>query len=341
MRFSSNQWKAPFICAALMLFSGAASFADTPATRQIPAGEKIKLKGTILSRSGDLMTVKEKKSGDLIHINLFEDTKIERNEGRLLFMRHPRMDMTAMLPGLTIDVEGVGNQDGYLNANKISFSPDDFAVAVAEEQQITANTLAAWRAQSTANEGLNTANAAQNSAKEAQSSANRAQSSADQAQDTADRAGDDAQQAGKLGLVDAAAVQMINSRVSDLDDYQTVAEASIYFNNDDASLDDAGRKSLDQIAKVASSLDGYMIEIAGYASAPGSGQLNQKLSEERSAAVADYLREIKNVPFRRILAPAGYGASHHEPSDALPGDGAFDRRVDIKLLVNTALSSIQ
>ncbi|HEV3332176.1 MAG TPA: OmpA family protein [Bryobacteraceae bacterium] len=294
-----------------------------------------------MSRSGDVITVKDKKSGDLIHIHLFEDTKIERNAGRLLFARHPRMDMTAMVPGLTIDVEGVGNPDGHLNANKISFSPDDFAIAVAEEKQITSNQSATQRAQSTANDGLNTANAAQSSAKGAQSSADRAQSAAGQAQDAADRAGADAQAAGKLGIMDAAAVKMINSRVSDLDDYQTVAETSIYFNSDNTSLDDAGKNSLEQIAKIASSLDGYMIEIAGYASAHGSSQLNQKLSEERAAAVADYLRETGNVPFRRILAPAGYGASHHVPSDALPGDSALDRRVDIKLLVNKALSTIR
>ena len=341
MQFSTNQWKAPFICAALMLFSGVVLHADAPPVRQIPAGEKLKIKGTILSRSGDLITVKDKKSGDLIHITLFEDTKVERNVGKFLFARHPRMDLTAMVPGLTVEVEGVGNATGHLDANKISFSPDDFAIAVAEEQQITSNQAATQRAQSTANEGLNTADAAQTSAKEAQSSARQAQSSADQAQGAADRAGADAQAAGKLGIVDAAAVQMINSRVSDLDDYQTVAEASIYFNNDNAALDNAGKKSLEQIAEIASSLDGYMIEIAGYASAPGSGGLNQKLSEERAGAVADYLRETGNVPFRRILAPAGYGASHHVPSDALPGDSAFDRRVDIKLLVNKALSTIQ
>jgi len=55
----------------------------------------------------------------------------------------------------------------------------------------------------------------------------------------------------------------------------------------------------------ATSLDGYMIEIADYASRAGSRKLNQKLSEERAAAVAQYLRETKDVPMRRILVPAG------------------------------------
>ena len=348
MRFSLNKWKAPIFCAALMVLSGNALFADAPAVRKIAAGEKIKIKGTILSRTGDVIMVKEKKSGDLMRVNLFEDTKIERNAAKFLFARHPRMDMTAMVPGLAIDVEGVGNADGHLDANKITFSPDDFAIVVAEEQQITANQAATRRSQYTADQGVDTANEAQASAKQAQSSAGQAQSDADQAQgaadlaqDAADRAGADAQAAAKLGLLDAAAVQMINRRVSDLDDYKTVAEESIYFGDDNAVLDQASKKALDELAKIAASLDRYMIEIAGYSSAPGSTEVNQKLSEERAAAVADYLRESGNVPFRRILAPAGYGASHHVPSDASAGDKSLDRRVDVKLLVNQGLYAAQ
>ena len=59
-----------------------------------------------------------------------------------------------MVPGLTIDVEGVGNAKGQLDASKISFDPDTFAVEVAEEQQIEANKAAAAQAQSTANQGV-------------------------------------------------------------------------------------------------------------------------------------------------------------------------------------------
>ncbi len=34
------------------------------------------------------------------------------------------MDITAMVPGLTIDVEGIGNANGQLDANKIVFGPN-------------------------------------------------------------------------------------------------------------------------------------------------------------------------------------------------------------------------
>jgi hypothetical protein len=88
--------------------------------------------------------VREKKAGDLILVNLFEDTKIERRKGQWEFFRHPRMDVTAMVPGLRIEAEGVGNPKGELNARRISFKPDVFAIEVAAEQQITANQEAAF-----------------------------------------------------------------------------------------------------------------------------------------------------------------------------------------------------
>lgn len=62
-------------CAALIVLSGSALYSDTLPMRQIPTGEKNRITGTILSRHGDLVTVREKKSGDLVLINLFEDTK--------------------------------------------------------------------------------------------------------------------------------------------------------------------------------------------------------------------------------------------------------------------------
>ena len=341
MRSTIANFKAQLFCAALVVFSGSVLYSEAPPSRQIPAGEKTKVTGTILSRHGDLVTVRDKKAGDLVLINLYEDTKIERKKGQSEFFRHPRMDVTAMLPGLTIEAEGVGNSTGHLDAKKISFKPDVFAIAAAEEQQIQANRAATERAQVTASKGLQTANVAQASADEAQGAAKAAQSSADEAQNAADRAAGDAQAAGDLGVLDAAAVQMINTRVSELDDYQTIAETSIYFGKDKTVLDDAAKQELDQLADVATALDAYMIEIAGYASNPGSPKLSQKLSEDRAAAVAGYLRENKNVPMRRILAPAGYGATRMFSSSADPSDRPLDRRVDIKVLVNKALSSVQ
>ena len=118
--------------------------------------------------------VREKKSGDLVLVNLFEDTKIERIKNPWEFSRHPRMAVTAMVPGLSVEAEGVGNSKGELDTGRISFKPDVFAIEIAAEQQLTANREATERAQSTVNKSLDSATAAESAAKQARSTADEA-----------------------------------------------------------------------------------------------------------------------------------------------------------------------
>jgi outer membrane protein OmpA-like peptidoglycan-associated protein len=316
-----KNWKVSVLCSAVfvVLMASMAFAAATP--MKFEAGKKAKVTGTIQSRNGDLVTVKVKKTGEVAVINITDSTKVVRKKDFRL--RKADMDVTAMLPGLTIEAEGVGNAKGQLDAAKVTFDPDTFAVEVAEEQQIEQNKAAAATAQSTANEGV--ANAAA-----AQSSANQAQSSANQAQTTANVAGAGA-------LMDAEAIRMVNKRVSDLGDYKTVVEAALFFDTGKATLSDADKKVLDKLAKDAQAVDNYMIEIAGYASSTGTKTLNQKLSDERATTVTDYLRNSANVPARRILVPAGYGASHAAASNLDAEGRDINQRVDVKVLVNKGL----
>jgi outer membrane protein OmpA-like peptidoglycan-associated protein len=146
-----------------------------------------------------------------------------------------------------------------------------------------------------------------------------------------------AQTAGTVAVMNSAAVQMVNKRVSDLDDYQTVAEAAIFYPTGQYTLDAAAKADLDKLAALALSTDGYMIEIAGYASKTGTKAANQQLSEDRAAAVANYLRIHGNIPMRRILAPAGYGATHPDAENTDSQGRELNRRVDVRLIVNKGL----
>lgn len=294
------------VCAALLTVIALASvgYAQT-----FNSGEKGKLKGTILSRKGDLVKVQDKKTGSTAMVKITDDTKILRDKHKVAFHRHESMDVTAMVPGLTISAEGVGNADNQLEASRITFSPDVFAIEVAQEQQIMAN-------KSAANQGVTAAGAAQTSA---------------------DQAGSMAQAAGDVAVMNAADVQMVNQRVSDLDNYKTVAEAAIYYPTGQYALDDAAKADLDKLVTLAQSTDGYMIEIAGYASKTGTKASNQQLSEDRASAVANYLRNQGNIPMRRILAPAGYGATHPDATNADSQGRELNRRVDVKLIVNNGL----
>ena len=306
------------VCAVLL----GAFVQGAVAQQKFEADKKAKASGVIQSRSGDLVTIQEKKTGNLAVINLSDDTKIERKKDFRL--RRTDMDITAMVPGLTIDAEGVGNAKGQLDAKKIVFDPDTFAVEVAEERQIQLNQAAAARAQSTANQGV--------------AAAGQAQSSADQAQQSANQAGQMAAGAGVAAITDAQAIEMVNQRVSDLGDYKTVEEAGLFFDTGKSTLTDSDKQALDKLARDAAAVQNYMIEIAGYASSTGSKAENERLSDARAAAVTDYLRNSASVPMRRILVPAGYGASHPAVSNATAEGRDINQRVDVKVLVNKGLA---
>ena len=306
---------------AFILLLASFAYAATP-TKKFEAGKKAKVTGTIVARNGDLVVINVKKESTSAIVNITDNTKVEREKSFRL--RKADMDVTAMVPGLTISAEGVGNSKGQLDAGKITFNPDAFAIEVAEEQQIEANKSAAANAQTTANQGVAAAG-------QAQASANKAQSSANQAQGTANAAGAGA-------VMDAEAISLVNKRVSDLGDYKTVVEAALFFESDQSSLSADDKKVLDKLASDAMSTQNYMIEIAGYASSTGTKTLNQKLSDERAAAVTDYLRNSANVPMRRILAPAGYGATHPAATNTDPEGRDINRRVDVKVLVNKGLN---
>jgi outer membrane protein OmpA-like peptidoglycan-associated protein len=319
-----SKWSVAALCCAVSVaLSGTLLYAASAATSHIPINEKVRVTGVILSRSGDTIRIKDKKSGQIVVVNITDNTKIERKTGHLQFFRHTDMDVTALLPGLTVEAEGRGDAKGRLEAGKISFSPDEFALAVAEQQEIGANRKAAKEADS--------------AAQQAMTAAAKAQSSADQATVSANRADAEAQIATAVGVADATAASMLNKHVSELDDYKNEFEVDVFFARDSSVLDDKSKKDLDNLGDIARSLDGYMIEIAGYSSNTLSKEADQKLSEERAAVVAQYLREVKDIPMRRILVPVGYGATHPAVSNKDPYDRELNRHVDIKILVNQSL----
>jgi outer membrane protein OmpA-like peptidoglycan-associated protein len=312
MRSASNNWKLMVAGSAafVVLLGSLAAYAQ-----HFEPDKKAKVKGTIQSRNGDLVTIRDKKNGDVAIVVLSDTTKIERTKDFRL--RHADMDVTAMLPGLTIDAEGVGNAKGQLDAKKITFDPNVFNVEVAEEKQVEANQSSAAHAQKTANQGV---------------------SAAGQAQSSADQANASAAAAGVAAVADAEAVQLVNQRVSDLADYKTVGEADVFFETGQTTLSDADKAALTNLAQGATAIQNYMIEIAGYSSSTGTKAENLKLSDERAAAVADYLRNSANVPMRRILTPAGYGATHPAVSNQTSEGRDINQRVDVKVIVNKGIA---
>lgn len=102
-------------------------------------------------------------------------------------------------------------------------------------------------------------------------------------------------------------------------------------------LSDADKAALSKLASDAAAIQNYIIEVAGYASTTGTKAENLKISDERASVVANYLRDSANVPMRRILMPAGYGANHPAVSNQSAEGRDINQRVDVKVIINKGI----
>lgn len=114
MKFNARIGAQLLYLAYSLIFLGSFCYAATPNAAQIADGQKTKVSGTISSRNGDLVNVKETKTGTRVVV-ITDDTKIERTQGAFKFPRTD-MDVTAMLSGLGIGAEGAGNAKEQVDA---------------------------------------------------------------------------------------------------------------------------------------------------------------------------------------------------------------------------------
>ena len=92
------------------------------------------------------------------------------------------------------------------------------------------------------------------------------------------------------------------------------------------------------LANKAKAVNGYVIEIKGYASSAGSVGLNQRLSEDRASEVTNILVQQGHIPLTRMLAPGAMGESHQVSGDKTAEAQAQNRRVVVRVLQNKGIA---
>src|SRR5260370_32713501 len=92
--------------------------------------ETVKIEGLIKGRSGDLVILQTRENPDLV-VELTEGTDVGQVQG-MLKARNKKMSMAALIPGLSIKVEG-SYHDGQLIAQKVRFKGNDLKQAEAIE----------------------------------------------------------------------------------------------------------------------------------------------------------------------------------------------------------------
>jgi outer membrane protein OmpA-like peptidoglycan-associated protein len=272
-------------------------------------GEKVKLNGLITGRDGETLTIKTQESGNVVVV-LTDNTSVVQPKG-LLKLRKEQMGVTALMPGLKIQVEGVGDAQNRVIANTIKFSKDDLQTAEAVQAG-----LAPTQAAVQTNQQNIQANKDDIAANKVQIAASREQIASNQ-QD----------------------IQDVNKRFSDLSDYDTKATTTVYFASGSTAIEAKDKDGLTQLAREAVNLKGYIVQVKGFADSSGSAAMNQKLSMERAQEVIAFLLQSCNVPLRHIVAPGAMGEAAPVSTNETAQGRAENRRVEVKVLVNKGVAA--
>ena len=110
------------------------------------------------------------------------------------------------------------------------------------------------------------------------------------------------------------------------------------FANGKVTIDPQYKPQLLQLAQKAKTINGYVIQVKGYASSVGSAALNQKLSTERADNVTDFLEQQGGIPLTNMLAPGAMGTSKQVAPDTSKEGQAENRRVVVRILQNKGIA---
>src|SRR6266480_7075350 len=102
--------------------------------RSIPSGAKMKFKGVVIGRDADTFTIRDRNRTDY-QVLITDDTSIKTYGG---FLRSgKKYPVTDILRGLIVEVEGRGDSQGQLVADKIRFNESDMRAAVTSDTRVT------------------------------------------------------------------------------------------------------------------------------------------------------------------------------------------------------------
>jgi len=279
--------------------------------------QSVKVEGVINARSGDTMVLKTANAPNLT-VLLTDSTKVGQVQG-VFQARRKDMSMAALIPGLAVKVEGTYNDQNQLVATSVSFKGNDLEQAEAIQAGMHETKVQTQQNQA---------------ALEKQNAELKAQNAALQQQQTQLN-----EQQAKLAA-NKAAIDAAIARFGQLDDYYILDEVTVYFANNQTSVDPKYTPQLLALAEKAKTVDGYVVEVKGYASAVGSPAYNQQLSEDRADSVTNILIQQGHIPLTRMLAPGAMGETHQVGNNKTEQGQSENRRVVVRVLQNKGIAGI-
>ena len=332
-RFALIALSAMLAAAPAFAQDKAAKPAQDMSITKVAAGQKTKMTGVILKRESDAFYMRDINGGD-VQVVLNNFTKVQEKKSNF-FRAGKNYSTTNLLRGLVVEVEGKGDGNGALVADKIKIKDDDLMVARTVETRVTP-------VEGRVGEAENRLTNAEDNAKRLSGQIEELSAITSTVRGEAKAAGDSARAAQATADTAIAGVEATNKRmetwISSLDDFDAKRGITVNFKVAKSDLSPEAKSALDEIATQAKTERGYMIEVMGFASADGSEAQNRALSQKRADAVVRYLAENHMIPLRRIITPFGYGEAQAVGDNGTREGREQNRRVEVKLLVNKGIT---
>jgi len=298
---------------ALFLLASAAAFGA--------GGDKTKVKGIIISRTGETLIVSNPDGKTTV---VLTDSTVTKDDKGLFGLEKSHLSSVVLIPGLKVEVEGTSDGQGRVTANTITTDGDDLETAemiqaglhpTAEQVQANVQNIAT-------NQKNVAANKSQLASQKQDINANQQNIAANQ-------------QKINQNMKD---IEENTNRFTALSEYDVKGEATVNFAVGSSTVSAKDKDDLSKLAQSATGMTGYIIEVMGYTDSSGSAAMNTKLSENRAQAVINYLIQQGNVPVRHIVAPGAMGEYGAEASNETKAGRAENRRVVVKVLVNKGIA---
>src|SRR5215475_782120 len=130
------------VCGLALLLAAPAAWGQQPVPKKIrptsniqsiPNGAKVTFRGVVIDRGADKFTIRDKNRQDY-QVLLTGETSVKANGGFLRFgKKYPVADI---LRGLIVEVEGRGNAQGMLVADKVRFNESDLRAAITTDSRV-------------------------------------------------------------------------------------------------------------------------------------------------------------------------------------------------------------
>jgi outer membrane protein OmpA-like peptidoglycan-associated protein len=265
----------------------------------------MKILGIVTRRNADSFTLRDQAGVERL-VALTPQTSVKTHK-KGVFRGGKEYGVSYILRGLRLEVEGAGNAQGQLVAEKIRFDEDDLRTAQALEVRVNPLEEEAKRQALEIEENRAATKKAQSTAEEALKSAT-----------------------------------IANNRINGLDDYEPVRTITVLFATGSSTLGPKGRAEIDAAAAWVKKQDtkGWVVAVVGFADTSGNTEANRKLSERRANAVIGYLVTKHNLPLHRLVQPFGYGESRPVAENTTAEGRAKNRRVEIRLMINKGIANL-